>query len=175
MKRFIRVEPTRLSRKTKTLAVVIGTIVGWLFIAPSHAQNAPSGQSQQTQQSEQSELKSGSQVYMQARCFACHGQNGFGGAGPRFRENRFLGLADYVIGQILVGRDIMPPYESKLNDAQIAAVATYVRNSWGNNFGPVKPEQVAAVRKDVNIHPPQGTPHVPELPPPEQQPPSSAK
>lgn len=159
MKAFRQLWPKRLP----PLAFA-AVIVGFSWIGPAGAQNAPA------KQSEQSELKSGSQVYMQARCFACHGEFGFGGAGPRFREDRFLGLTDYVVGQILVGRDIMPPYEGTLNDDQIAAVATYVRNSWGNQFGPVKPEQVASVRKDVNIHPPQGRPHLPESPPPEQQP-----
>ena len=33
-----------------------------------------------------------------------------------------------------------------LNDIEIAAVATYERNSWGNDDGIVTPEDVAAVR-----------------------------
>jgi hypothetical protein len=33
----------------------------------------------------------------------------------------------------------------------IAAVLTYIRNTWGNKASPVKPEQVAAARK--NAHP----------------------
>jgi mono/diheme cytochrome c family protein len=106
------------------------------------------------------ETPSGAQVYMQARCFACHGEFGFGGAGPRFRENRFVGLTDYVVGQILVGRDIMPSFADTLNDAQIAAVASFIRTSWGNKFGPVKPEQVAQIRKEIQLHPPEG-PHLP--------------
>jgi mono/diheme cytochrome c family protein len=162
MKASMRLWTRRFSRSAFAAAVA-----GWSWIGQAGAQNAPANQS------EQAEVKSGSQIYMQARCFACHGQFGFGGAGPRFRENRFLGLTDYVVGQILVGRDIMPPYEDMLNDDQIAAVATFVRNSWGNQFSPVKPDQVASARKDVNIHPPQGRPHLPESPPPEQQPPPS--
>jgi cytochrome c6 len=119
----------------------------------------------------------GRQVFMQARCFACHGEYGFGGVGPRFRENRFLGLGDYVIGQILVGRGIMPSFADALNNDQIAAVASYIRSSWGNDFGAVKAQQVVDVRKQVKLHPPQGRPHLKPSsaePPGGAQPPSKA-
>ena len=109
----------------------------------------------------------GRHVFMQARCFACHGEYGFGGVGPRFRENRFLGMPDYVVGQILIGRGIMPSFADALSDQQIAQVATYIRNSWGNQFGPVKPDEVAKVRQQVKLHPPQDRPH---LPPESEQP-----
>jgi mono/diheme cytochrome c family protein len=91
----------------------------------------------------------GSHVYMQSGCFACHGEMGFGGAGPRFRDDPFLGITDYVVAQILLGRGIMPSFANKLGDQQIAAVASYIRNSWGNHFGDVKPEQVAQVRQTI--------------------------
>lgn len=111
--------------------------------------NAPGGQGE------------GWHVFMAARCFACHGEYGFGGVGPRFRENRFLGMTDYVVGQILIGRDVMPSYAEALNDRQIAAVASYIRSNWGNGFGPVNVQEVAKVRQQVQLHPPQGRPHVP--------------
>jgi mono/diheme cytochrome c family protein len=113
----------------------------------------------------------GQQVFMQARCFACHGEYGFGGVGPRFRQDRFLGMSDYVIGQILVGRGIMPSFANALDDDQIAAVATYLRTSWGNDFGPVKPQEVAKVRNEIKLRPPQG-PHVESS---EAAPPGGAK
>ena len=47
----------------------------------------------------------------------------------------------------------MPAYAWKLNDQQIAAVATYVRNSWGNTAPPVSPGQVASLRRAVADHP----------------------
>jgi mono/diheme cytochrome c family protein len=103
----------------------------------------------------------GRTVFMQARCFACHGEYGFGGVGPSFRQNRFLGMGDYVAGQILIGRGVMPSFAEALNDKQIAEVATYIRNSWGNQFGAVKPEEVAKVRHEIEQHPPQGRPHLP--------------
>lgn len=91
----------------------------------------------------------GAHVFMASHCFVCHGEMGNGGAGPSFRDDHFLGITDYVVAQILIGRGIMPPFVDKLSDGQIAAVASYIRTSWGNNFGAVKPDQVAQVRKQI--------------------------
>jgi len=134
------------------LMLVGAAAIAFFFSTCAFAQDA---------QSEQSKMALGKKLYMDARCFACHGEYGFGGAGPRFREDRYLGLSSYVIGQILLGRDIMPPFEHVLDDQQIAAVATYVRNSWGNNFGDVQPAQVAEVRDEAKSHPPQRGPQPP--------------
>ena len=43
----------------------------------------------------------------------------------------------------------MPAYNWKLKDDQVAAVATYVRNAWGNHAPPVDPEQVRDMRKKL--------------------------
>jgi len=40
----------------------------------------------------------------------------------------------------------MTPFASLLNDKELAAVLTFVRNSWGNQAPPVQPETVARVR-----------------------------
>lgn len=94
----------------------------------------------------QSDQFSGATIYKEAGCFACHGGLGYGGAGPRFRGDKLLSADTYVVGQILIGRGIMPAYADKLSDAEIAAVATYIRTSWGNAFGPVEPHRVAEIR-----------------------------
>jgi mono/diheme cytochrome c family protein len=39
----------------------------------------------------------------------------------------------------------MPPWKGTLTNAQIAAVLTYVRNSWGNKASAITEKQVAAV------------------------------
>jgi mono/diheme cytochrome c family protein/glucose/arabinose dehydrogenase/lysophospholipase L1-like esterase len=41
----------------------------------------------------------------------------------------------------------MTPFEALLKDDEVAAVLTYVRNSWGNKAAPVKPETVKKVRE----------------------------
>ncbi|WP_051625922.1 c-type cytochrome [Kozakia baliensis] len=44
---------------------------------------------------------------------------------------------------------VMPSFGHMLNDAQIAAVVTFIRKSWGNNASPVTQEQVANLRKSA--------------------------
>ena len=43
----------------------------------------------------------------------------------------------------------MPSFAWKLSDDQIAAVATYVRNAWGNKADPVTADDVKALRASV--------------------------
>ena len=37
-------------------------------------------------------------------------------------------------------------FAEHLSDEEVAMVSTYVRNAWGNGFGPVTEEEVAALR-----------------------------
>jgi mono/diheme cytochrome c family protein len=134
---------------------------GVIYVAHAAA-DQPAPQTEQANNTQQANNNdAGKHVFMQARCFACHGEYGFGGVGPRFRENRFLGMGDYVVGQILIGRGIMPSFAKALDDNQIAQVASYIRNSWGNQFGPVKADDVANVRQKIQLHPPPDRPHLP--------------
>ncbi len=43
----------------------------------------------------------------------------------------------------------MAPWGGQLNDEQIAAVLTYVRNEWGNKAKPITPEFVAKIREET--------------------------
>jgi mono/diheme cytochrome c family protein len=97
-------------------------------------------------------------------CAACHGQNGEGGpiAPPLAGSDWVNGPVENLIriqlrglqGPITVsGKEYNFPagmaalaYQT---DEQIAAVLTYVRNSFGNKAPAVKPEQVAALRSEV--------------------------
>lgn len=89
----------------------------------------------------------GSRIYMKSRCFACHGQLGTGGFGPTLAGDRILAIQKFVIAQILIGRGKMPAFSDRLSDADIAAVAQYIRNNWGNHYGPVTPGDVSSVRE----------------------------
>jgi mono/diheme cytochrome c family protein len=40
----------------------------------------------------------------------------------------------------------MPPYGQVLNDGEMAAVATFIRQSWGNSASPVSPLDVLRVK-----------------------------
>jgi mono/diheme cytochrome c family protein len=97
-------------------------------------------------------------------CAACHGQNGEGGpiapplAGSEWVNGPVSNLIRIQLrglqGPITVkGKEYNFPggmaalaYQT---DDQIAAVLTYVRNSFGNKAPAVKPEQVAALRSEV--------------------------
>lgn len=88
------------------------------------------------------------QLVFSANCAVCHGAEGQGLIGPRFVGNTALADGDYVVGRVLNGfiEHGMPPFKDVLSDEQISAVITFVRNSWGNEFGAVLAEEVAAAR-----------------------------
>jgi mono/diheme cytochrome c family protein len=85
-------------------------------------------------------------------CLACHGVNG---GGVLYRQtvldNTALvtGNPDEVIAVILYGKQgagTMPGWQRKLNDQEVAAVATYIRQAWDNQAAAVTPAMVARVR-----------------------------
>lgn len=101
-------------------------------------------------------------------CAACHGQNGEGGpiAPPLAGSEWVTGPVSNLIriqlrglqGPITVaGKEynFVAPMAALAyqTDEQVAAVITYVRNSFGNKASAVKPEQVAALRSEVGKPP----------------------
>ncbi|MGD9738551.1 MAG: c-type cytochrome [Bauldia sp.] len=89
-------------------------------------------------------VRQGGPLY-RSNCQACHGANGEGGAGPALAGYSRLSATGSVATQIVHGGAYMPAF-GQLSDEQIAAIGTYIRNSWGNAFGPMTPADVAAVR-----------------------------
>src|SRR5690606_38318319 len=49
-----------------------------------------------------------------------------------------------IVGNIHNGKVAMPPFPD-MSAEDVAAVATYVRNSWGNAFGPATPDEVTTI------------------------------
>lgn len=92
-------------------------------------------------------MADGAQVYT-SNCAVCHGAEGGGGIGPKLAGNSVISGGDFVVERILNGfiEHGMPPFRDALNDHQVAAVATFIRDSWGNDFGPVLEEEVASQR-----------------------------
>lgn len=90
-------------------------------------------------------LEQGQEIYA-ASCAGCHGPDGEGGFGPAHAGNANLADTEFVVGRILNGQGEMPVWGTRLSDEEIAAVATYLRNTWGNDFGAVSPAEVAAQR-----------------------------
>jgi mono/diheme cytochrome c family protein/glucose/arabinose dehydrogenase len=108
-------------------------------------------------------LERGRTAYAEV-CFACHGETGLGEPVPGENTTRapalaasprVLGHQDYVINTLLHGMtgpiagttyaDVMVPMGMQ-TDEWIAAVASYVRNGFGNSASMVTPEAVARVR-----------------------------
>jgi len=108
-------------------------------------------------------LALGADVYRQ-HCAACHGDQGEGRAGawPALAGNRAVTMATWtnLVRTVLAGgfppttkgnpRPYgMPPYAQTLSDAQIAAVVSYIRQSWGNAAGGVRPVDVVTLRQQM--------------------------
>ncbi len=119
--------------------------------------------------------KLGGQVFhREAHCATCHQADGKG-LDPAFpplvgspwvtgSEERLIKISLHGLhGKIEVNGKVYDPekgvppmtaFESLLNDNDMAAVLTYVRNSWGNKAAPVLPDTVKKVRaanKDRSI------------------------
>jgi cytochrome c oxidase subunit 2 len=92
----------------------------------------------------------GEKIYA-ANCAACHQATGKGVAGafPALDGSKIVnGPADAQIALLLNGKTgtAMPSWK-QLSDADIAAVITYTRNSWGNHSGEaIQPAQIVAAR-----------------------------
>ncbi|MGA8533065.1 MAG: c-type cytochrome [Candidatus Tumulicola sp.] len=89
----------------------------------------------------------GASVYAK-NCAACHGANGNGGAGPALAGNPHVNIddANVMLTTIVQGRSLMPSWRGQLAASDIAAVATFIRSSWGNRVPGVTVQQVMAIR-----------------------------
>ena len=99
-----------------------------------------------------SSMAQGEKVYA-ANCVACHQADRQGRARARSRalagsQDRDRAQAEAQIDIVLNGKPgtAMAPFK-QLSDADIAAVVTYTRNTWGNKTGDVQPAEVKAARK----------------------------
>jgi mono/diheme cytochrome c family protein/glucose/arabinose dehydrogenase len=114
---------------------------------------------------EQAVMEKGKQIYTEV-CFACHGDDGrgtpapgLGTLGPPLASSpRVLGHPEYVIKALLHGLtgpvngatfpDVMVPLGQN-NDEWVAAIASYVRNAFGNHASTIYASDVARVRADT--------------------------
>lgn len=93
-------------------------------------------------------------------CKTCHQQNGEGLAGtfpPLKGQKEHMGdcathgklIIEGMSGELTVDgtvyNSVMPP-QASLPDEELAAVISYVRNSWGNDYGICTPEEMKALR-----------------------------
>ena len=97
-------------------------------------------------------------------CLQCHKENGMGlpGEFPPLVASEFVtGDSRRLTGILLRGlkgeltvngakyNGEMPAWRDAFNDEEIAALATYIRNTWGNKAPPVSKELVASTRKEL--------------------------
>jgi mono/diheme cytochrome c family protein len=109
-------------------------------------------------------MQAGSAIYTDL-CSACHKKDGTGVAYliPNLAGAASVSARDptTVLRVLIEGAQsaatsaeptapAMPGYGWQLNDAQIAAVATYIRNSWGHASAPVSVSQARKQRKQLS-------------------------
>lgn len=84
-------------------------------------------------------------------CVSCHDAAGGDGQAPALSGHPSMGAKDHIVRQILRGNleKGMPPFASQLNDRQVAAVATYIRNAWENAHGIVVEADAKKVREET--------------------------
>ena len=134
------------------MPIVVNAVTGEEFdkwvVAQKQKASAAAASADKTWTREELMAK-GKQVYQ--TCAACHGPNGEGVgpfpklAGSKITTGDVKGHLDIVIK----GKPgtAMQAFGQQLNDAEIAAVVTYERNSFGNKTGDVvQPAQVKAAR-----------------------------
>jgi mono/diheme cytochrome c family protein len=106
-------------------------------------------------------ITQGQEIY-QTLCIACHRAGGAGAEGteglpgiPPLANNPFVALEDprVVVQTILNGRAGMPSFRS-FSDEEIAGVASYIRQDFGNEAGPVDPALVTEIRGEFDVEPP---------------------
>ncbi|MCB2017592.1 MAG: c-type cytochrome, partial [Hydrogenophaga sp.] len=109
---------------------------------------------------EADQLAAGERLYGQ-HCADCHGKTGEGRAGvwPALAGNRVVGMDDPTnLLQAIVGGGFapataghpqpygMPPFRTLLQDEEIAAIASFLRQRWGQHASAVRPLDVERVR-----------------------------
>ena len=106
------------------------------------------------------QMQRGAELY-EAQCADCHGAQGQGAAGayPALAGNRAVTMVPAINAiRIIISGGFppatagnprpygMPPLGQELNDADIAAVLSFVRNRWGNQAPAIAQHEVAALR-----------------------------
>lgn len=91
----------------------------------------------------------GEQVYRSV-CQGCHMPDAKGATGaatiPALAKNPAVSSGEYLVTMINQGRGAMPSLGDLLDASQIAAVTTYIRTHFGNNYRkPVTPDEVRRI------------------------------
>jgi mono/diheme cytochrome c family protein len=126
------------------IGVALLTVLGVAPFAGSAQEASPSPVSDQ--------LATGQKIFANV-CIACHQPGGAGipGIYPALNGNPLVTADDptYLITTVLNGRGGMPTFRGTYDDEEVAAIATYIRQSWDNNASPVTAAQVKKIRDET--------------------------
>lgn len=164
-------EPSEASNPMPWLVLLITAallVFGIVYIARSSLSLAPELGDRRTLAELQGPARSGAAVdgaaLYSARCAACHqaGGGGLAGVFPPLAGSEWVsGKAETLAAIVLHGvtgpitvkgvsyNGAMPAFGNQMQDAEIAAVLTFLRSQWGNRAEAVNEETVAAVRRDT--------------------------
>ncbi len=110
-------------------------------------------------------MRRGSAIYSDA-CASCHLENGVGqpryfpplGPNAMLQQVDPMGLEHLILAGGRIGISpshpsplSMPSFAWKLTDEEVADVATFIRNSWGNQAAAVLASEVRAARKKLGL------------------------
>ena len=112
-------------------AIGLAALAGIAATAQTPAQHAGAAQAPAGTQA-----GAGGADLFEANCSACHQPMGEGieGAFPKLAGNSFVvGDPKAVAATLLNGRGGMPSFRDDLSDAQLSAVSSFIRASWGNH------------------------------------------
>lgn len=119
---------------------------------------SPGGRTKATGPTEAGDLPNGADLFVQT-CSACHGAEGKGlaGAFPPLAGSPVVNDPDptLMLSIILGGYDaraeygVMPAQAEQLSDVEIAAIANYLRSTFGNDAPATTTDAVRAVRSTV--------------------------
>ncbi|MEY2564806.1 MAG: hypothetical protein QOH88_2999 [Verrucomicrobiota bacterium] len=137
--------------------------LGGASVAKKTGPQGPGGPSAELSQADR-----GKKIFS-ANCATCHQMSGLGVAGqyPPLAGSEYVNGGTRRLGMIVLkglqgplvvkgatyGTAVMQPWDKTLSDAKIADVLTFIRQEWGNTGGPVAPEGIAALRKELASHP----------------------
>jgi len=164
-------DPTEVDRPVPWLVLImVGLLVGWgiVYILMRNPHDDPALGDARTISTLQAKAGGaaggavdGGQIYA-AQCVACHQATGAGlpGVFPPLAASEWVTGPDKVAAAILLHgitgkltvkgasyNGQMPAFKDKLSDAEIAAVLSHIRTSFGNSAGKVTEDVVKAERE----------------------------
>jgi len=136
-------------KKHKYFALALGAGLGWALMASAQGTTQSAAPTTFGDKELFAALMTEGAAEFPKTCAMCHGPEGAGLAGPALRQN--VKVARGIVKQAVNGSNQMPPVAAALSDRELAALVTYIRNSWGNEYGMVTEEEVHEFRKPVQF------------------------